>query len=136
MRHGGGIKGLYNGYPPYLLNYISNYSMQFMIYEMLIREAKKRDRESYEKRKTLFVIKCGLISGFFASGMTNCFEVISVRKQANSKLTIKGIIEEEGMRNLMTKGLGARVSYHSFQSVIMFFILDQIGGFFNVDLTE
>lgn len=71
------------------------------------------------------------------SSLSNPVEVIAVRKQVSLELSLCSMLKEnESVRQLMTKGLGARVAYHSTQSVVVFFLIHHIGKLFNVDLTE
>lgn len=75
---------------------------------------------------------CGLLG----SGVSNAFEVVAVQKQADSSLILKDIVKREGPYRLITKGVGARMAYHSQQSMLMFLCIHYIGKVFKVDLTD
>ncbi len=71
------------------------------------------------------------------SAVSNPIEVMAVCKQADPSITLRRIISEtDSVTSLMTRGLGARVSYHSTQSVVVWLLIHYIGKAFNVDLNE
>ena len=70
------------------------------------------------------------------SAISNGFEVIAVRKQAYPKETIENIVKTEGYYNLFSRGLMARMVYHSTQSVVFWSSINIIGRLYKVDLTE
>lgn len=52
------------------------------------------------------------LAGAISSGLTNCFDVLTINKQANPEINLLSLIKKEGFK-LFTKGLAARVYYHS-----------------------
>lgn len=132
-----GLKQMYKGYFWYALHYSINYSVQISLYEYLIATHKRLYPEKYYAGETKFIVPTAFVCGMVGSSLSNPVEVIAVRKQISPELALSSILNQnESLRQLMTKGLGARVVYHSTQSVVVFFLIHHIGKFFNVDLTE
>ena len=75
------------------------------------------------------------LGGAIGSGVTNCFEVLTVYKQANPELNLLQLIAKERFA-LFTKGLTARIYYNSLQSIFFFNLVMYIGKWYNVELTE
>ena len=67
--------------------------------------------------------------------MTNCFEVVVIRQQAESGETVRQIFKQEGY-SLLTKGLTAKLLLSSFQSVLFFVSITEIGRVFNVNIFD
>ena len=59
-----------------------------------------------------------------------------MRKQADPQSRVLDIVKLEGYYHLFSRGLFARVIYHSTQSVAVFLTIHMVGQAFNVDLTE
>jgi hypothetical protein len=81
-----------------------------------------------------------MLAGFLAgatisSGLTNSFYMIKINKQTNPDLKIWEMIKTERF-NLFTKGLLARVYYHSMQLLVFFHFVLHIGKIYNVDISE
>lgn len=75
------------------------------------------------------------LAGAIGSGLTNCFDVVTINKQANPDLNIWSLISQE-KGNLFTKGLQARIFYNSMQSIVFFNIVLYIGKIYNVELSD
>lgn len=75
------------------------------------------------------------LGGAIGSGLTNCLDVITVNKQTNPDTVIMDLIRKERL-NLFTKGLLARISYNTFQSVVFFNLVVYIGKIYNVELSD
>lgn len=71
------------------------------------------------------------LSGGIGSAVTNCFDVLTINKQANPDLSLIQVIKKENMK-LFTKGLAARVYYNSMQSVFFFNLVMYIGKIYDV----
>ena len=76
-----------------------------------------------------------MASGILGSLLTNCFEVIVIRQQAESGETVMQIFRQEGY-SLLTKGLSAKLLLSSFHSVLFFVSITEIGKLFNVNIFD
>ena len=63
------------GSPPFVANYISNYSIQFMIFESLTDYF--RINFSKEKDDSMILIK-SFVSGLVGSAFSNCFDYLAI----------------------------------------------------------
>ena len=78
----------------------------------------------------------GFLGGVIGATMTNAFETITVAKQTNPDLKIKEMLISEGMVQLSTRGLLARVFYNGAQSLVLFSLVNYIGKLYTVDLSD
>ncbi len=92
-------------------------------------------REAYEKGEFKYNIVASLLGGIIGSALTNSFEVLAINKQAHPECKLLALIKREKFK-LLTKGLGARVFYLSFQSMLFFSCILYFGKLYHVDLTE
>ncbi len=76
-----------------------------------------------------------LLGGAIGSGLTNCFDVLTINKQTSPETNLLDLIRKERFR-LFTKGLLARVYYNSMQSLVFFNIVMYIGKIYNVELSD
>jgi len=126
-------KGLYTGFPVYMCTYISNFTLQLTLYELLTAELKKSGE--FQKNEYRCVFMCSAISGLVAAMFTNPLEVLAVRKQTNPGANVFKIIRKEKIK-LLTKGLAARGLFNSLQAMTFFTAANFFGKFYNVELTE
>ena len=75
------------------------------------------------------------LAGAIGSAVTNCFDVLTVNKQASPEISLVQLIKKEKL-NLLTKGLAARVALNSFHSIVFFNLIMYIGKIYNVELSE
>ena len=85
---------------------------------MIVKQIKQKYGDDvFHKNEFFYTMIAGAISGGLAAAVTNPMEVIVVHKQTNPEAKLKNIISEmykkEGLRPILTKGIGARVSYMS-----------------------
>lgn len=80
-------------------------------------------------------IVASFLGGAIGGAATNGLDVLTINKQANPDLNILQLVKKERM-TLFTKGLLARVYYHSFQSVIFFNLVLKIGKIYDVDISD
>jgi len=73
----GELKTIYRGSPPYVANYISNYAIQFMVFESSHDFCKKKWGEKVD---SYLLIPKGFMAGLIGSGLTNCFDVLTIKK--------------------------------------------------------
>lgn len=115
-----GFKGLYRGYPYFLVNYVFSNNIQIVIYETYM-DLKKRKWgiEEFHKNENRYVIEAALIGGVLAGTMMNSFECIMYLKMAEleSKKSILQIYRERGL-TLFTKGLQTRIMMSSGYAMI------------------
>lgn len=63
-------------------------------------------------------------------------EVIVVRRQGGSQESIRQMFKEEGVKNMLCKGLGAK-SIHAVIGGVMFYLtMNKIEKIFNVNLSD
>lgn len=77
----------------------------------------------------------GLVAGVIAAAATNGLEVLTVTKQVEPSTNLFAMIKKE-KTGLLTKGLSARVGYNGSQSLMLFLIVESIGKYYNVELTD
>jgi hypothetical protein len=99
------LKGFYVGFPVYLCTYVTNFSFQITIYELITGELKERG--DYANNEYGCVLGSSAVSGLIAASLTNPLEVLAVRKQTDPSIDLKKIIREEKFK-LIGKGLAAR----------------------------
>ena len=76
-----GVRGLYRGVTPYFLNLIATYSLNLTIYELIIDALmKKHGSHKFKQRETLHVIEASVLTAIICVLLTNCTEVIVVRR--------------------------------------------------------
>jgi len=103
-----------------------------MIYESLHDYfVKNYDKELDEK----LIIPKSFIAGLLGSGLSNCFDVLAIRKQADSSVKFRDIIKEEWFK-IFTRGLSSRLVYYSLHSTVLFSVIDWVGRVFNVNLHD
>lgn len=109
-----GIKYIYQGYFWYALHYSINYSVQIAFYETMVQHYKQKYPKQFFNNEFAFIAPTAFTCGLVGSAISNPIEVIAVCKQADPSTNLKKILSEaESVRRLMTRGLGARVCYHS-----------------------
>lgn len=84
-----------------MANYISNYAIQFMVFESSHDFCKKRWGEKVD---SYLLIPKGFLAGFIGSGLSNCFDVLTIKKQINPQKKVADIIREERW-GIFTKGI-------------------------------
>uniref|UniRef100_A0A7S3CRB4 Mitochondrial carrier protein n=1 Tax=Strombidium rassoulzadegani TaxID=1082188 RepID=A0A7S3CRB4_9SPIT len=133
-----GVLSLYQGALPFLLTYSTFVGLQFTIYERMTKYYKSLYSEQEFKDREMSVnFKCGLVAGSIAAGITNPLECLTVNKQTGGKdFSIKQFIKEEGVKNICLKGIGPRIAYNAFQSVLFFSAVLKLGKLYNVELGE
>jgi len=96
----------------------------------------------YFKRKGLFekyeyrcVTISSILSAIISGTISNCFEVITVRKQIDHSVKFNDLIKEEGLL-LLTKGLKPRILTNAIFYLIFFNTSHFYGKLFNVCLTD
>lgn len=135
LRHDG-IRFIYKGYFWYASHYSLNYSIQIALYETFIDFFKENHPDKYYGNEFYYISQSAFLCGAVGSAVSNPLEVISVNKQADPQILIRQIVREQGYYNLFSRGMLARVGYHSTQAVGVFLLIHYIGKAFNVDLTE
>ena len=110
-------------------------SLQFTIYEYIMKMSKIKYGENFKEHEFRVNMLASFLGGAIGSGLTNCFDVITINKQANPDTNIKELIKKERFR-LLTKGLLARVYYNSMQSIVFFNLVMYIGKIYNVELSD
>jgi len=74
-------KGLYKGLPAYSCNYVVQYSLSIVIYELAMDFQKhSMSKEQFEKWNNFCVLRASFTSGILTALCTNSFEVFIVRK--------------------------------------------------------
>eukprot|EP00347_Sterkiella_histriomuscorum_P008609 403344440 len=131
----GSILSLYKGSMPFLTAYTVSVSLQFTIYEYVITFYKRLYGENYSQIELTSNIVASFLGGVISSALTNSLEVLTLQKQANPEVKLLQIIKQERIK-LFYKGLSARVLYHSFQSIVFFNLVNQIGKIYNVELSD
>lgn len=76
-----------------------------------------------------------LLGGAIGSALTNCFEVLTINKQASSEYNLWQVIKNENV-SLLSKGIAARVTYNSMHSIMFFHLIFVMGKIYNVELSE
>ena len=112
MFHNEGLRYVYRGWFPYAINYISNYSLQMALFEVMMRDI-KATHDDFENHEFFYVTQTSFFCGLIGSGLTNCFQVKKKKKQADSSLKVFELMRQEGLKNLAFKGLAPRMVYHS-----------------------
>lgn len=82
MFRSGEYKHIYSGSPPYVANYISNYAIQFMVFESSHDYCKKKWGKEVDEK---LLIPKAFMAGVIGSGLSNCFDVMTVKKQMDPK---------------------------------------------------
>ncbi len=126
------LTGLYDGCPPYFAQFIAYTTAQFACYETLMRIFRRWQKDQpdlYAPWKYVFLASTA--GGAVASLLTNWLEVITIRKQVDSVTSVRDIIEQEGA-NIIFKGIGPRMIYNVSQSVMIFFILNEVCRLYKV----
>lgn len=128
---------LYQGAFPFLITYCVCVSIQFTIYETIVSHYKLKYRtpEEYEKHEFKVNMLASVLGGAIGSGLTNCFDVLTINKQTNPDINLIELIKKERSK-LLTKGLFARVYYNSMQSIVFFNLVLYIGKIYNVELSD
>lgn len=136
-----GFFSIYRGGSPFTVMQTSVISIQFTTYESIIKWYKEKlTKEEFQKQEMKCTLIASVAAGGIASAVTNWMEVIVVHKQTRPSESVRKITQEvlsqEGLRTLMTKGIGARVGYYCMQSCLFFTCLNKIGKLYDVDLTD
>lgn len=109
----GSILSLYEGCLPFLINHCLLVSIQFTIYEHVMQLYKRLHGENYHKKELEANCFAAFLGGAIGGAATNGLDVLTINKQANPEISVVSLIKKENW-GLFTKGLLARVSYHSF----------------------
>jgi hypothetical protein len=64
------------------MTYTCMVSIQFMVYESSMKEF-KRKFANFEQKELYYNFFASFMAGFFASGLTNSLEVLTVKKQTS-----------------------------------------------------
>ena len=133
-----GKLGIYKNFHFFWVNYVMSNTIQYVIYESYM-DLKKRKwgNEVFRKHENRYVIEAALIGGLFSGTLMNSFECvmyIRMAEQENSKNFIQ-IYKERGTQ-LITKGLGTRITMTCFYSLLQFNTLYYLGKAFNCDLLD
>ena len=133
----GSIFSLYRGALPFVITYCMCVSIQFTIYESVMKYFKQlySQEGEFEKKEQQVNMFAGFLAGAVSSGLTNSFDMVTINKQTNPDLKIMEMIKTERF-NLFTKGLLARVYYNSMQSLVFFHLVLHIGKIYNVDISD
>jgi hypothetical protein len=127
---------LYRGYFWYASHCSLNYSVQIAMYETCIAHYKREYPEKYLGNEFYYISQTAFLCGAFGSALSNPLEVISVNKQTDPTCLIRNIVRNQGLYNLLSRGILARTCYHSTQAVALWLLIHYTGMAFNVDLTE
>jgi hypothetical protein len=80
----------------------------------MVQNYKKWYPQQFYGNEFLFIAPTAFVCGMVGSGISNPLEVIAVCKQADPTTSLKKILaESDCVKRLMTRGLMARVCYHS-----------------------
>ena len=111
--------------------------MQFTIYESIVKfyKIKYGTPEEYAKHEFNVNMLASFLGGAIGSGLTNCFDVLTINKQTDPSINLLELIKKERTK-LFTKGLFARVYYNSMQSIVFFNLVLYIGKIYNVELSD
>eukprot|EP00347_Sterkiella_histriomuscorum_P010096 403338693 len=131
----GSLLNLYKGSFPFLITYCMCVSIQFTIYEYIMKFYKIQYGDNFKDHEFRINMIASFLGGAIGSGLTNSFDVITINKQANPETNIKELIKKERF-GLLTKGLLARVYYNSMQSIVFFNLVMYIGKIYNVELSD
>jgi hypothetical protein len=134
----GSIFSLYRGALPFVVTYCMSVSIEFTIYESVMKYFKlkySKEEGEFEKKELQINMLAGFLTGKISSGLTNSFDRVTINKHTKPYLKIWEMIKKERF-NLFTKGLLARVYYHSMQSLLLFHLVLYIGKIYNVNISE
>ena len=132
----GSIINLYRGSFPFLITYCTCVSIQFTIYEFMMKNYKTTlGMEKFQENEFYYNFVASTVGGAVGSGLTNCMDVVTVNKQTDPNTVIMDLIRKERF-NLFTKGLMARIFYNTFQSILFFNLVVGIGKIYNVELAD
>ena len=120
-----------------MVTYVSMIGLQFTFYETYMHRAKKgmshAEFEQIEMRENIIG---SFLAGGIASAITNPLEAITVNNQTDANFRIGEFVRKEGLWSVCTKGIVPRVAYNSFQSVMFFTFVLELGKYYNVNLVE
>jgi len=71
---------LYRGSLPFLTAYTLCVSLQFTIYEYIIKFFKNHYKDDYSSKEIQSNIVASFLGGAIGSGLTNAFEVLTINK--------------------------------------------------------
>jgi len=133
-----GKMGIYKNFHFFLVNYIMSNTIQYVIYESYM-DLKKRKwgNEVFKKNENRYVIEAALLGGMFSGVLMNSFECvmyIRMAEQDKGKSFLE-IYKQQGAQ-LITKGLGTRISMTCCYSLMQFNVLYYLGKLFNCDLLD
>ena len=97
---------------------------------------KKLSNEEFEKQQFKINVVSSFTAGSIAAAITNPLECITVNKQTTSDFNIRNFVKQEGMVNIITKGMLPRVAYNGLQSILFFSLVMKIGQVFDVKLED
>lgn len=83
---------MYKCSPSYVAHAVTNFSLQFMIYETLTDQLRDRLGEEEASRKK-WIFQKAITAGSVGAALTNALEVISVKQQSCDKLSVIDIIK-------------------------------------------
>ena len=130
-----GILGLYAGAPPSMMSSTLGTSVQFTVYESVIKYIKDNNSKKFEEKEALWVVFASILSGIASSLICNAPEALVVLKQTEPESKLINFIRRERFR-LFTKGLGVNMYYQSTYAAILFLTVTYISKIFNVQLED
>ena len=73
---------MYRGSLPFLITYCMSVSVQFTIYESLMKYFKSyySKEGEFEKKESQINMMAGFLGGAIGSGLTNSFDVVTINK--------------------------------------------------------
>jgi hypothetical protein len=92
------IFSLYRGGLPFVVTYCMCVSIQFTIYESVMKYFKlkySKEEGELEKKELQINMLAGFLAGAISSGLTNSFEMVIINKQTNPDLKIWEMIKTE-----------------------------------------
>ena len=86
----GSIQALYRGSLPFLVTYCLCVSVQFTIYEYMMKFFKTyySGEGEFQKREFRINMLAAFLGGAIGSGITNAFDVLTINKQTNPELNL------------------------------------------------
>jgi len=132
-----GITSLYRGVSPFLFTWTLTTTIAFTVYESVMHFYKARcsTHQEFREKEYWYNLVASFCCGIFSAVATNGLEVLTVKKQTHLDAKVIDLLKNEGW-SLLTKGIGAKVTYLSMQMVLFFNMVLFIGRIYDVDLTE
>jgi hypothetical protein len=129
-----GIKVLYYGASPWILNnFISTFAW-FGVHNYLDTKYKNNFNENFNIKNGII----GLSASITSDILTNPLRILKIYKQSNEqnigyKTTINNIIKEKSFNELMLRGLKTRILTHGIQSIFFIVIWKNLEKTFQIN---